>query len=354
MNENEQDISTQNSGIRTQDVRNQNSEISNQQVSNQEPEQPKQEHIAKFEPVNPIFTPKKILPVLAILFLAAAIYALIPTKELPVTGQNTQDQHIMPIVPKEDMPQKNIEVEEITTSEPQKTESEIEPQKTPPPTDYIMTTDIRPFTLVSSEVNTDTFNKYTTQRYTGRYKSDKMPADVHVFKFENQEQTNNAVDLEFYTAKELGASTQLGNNVIIFLSKEGHRIVTWPSNDTLVYIDTPIPQYAALEVVQAYLRKYPSSLQSNKCVDSDGANKYNIGTTSRVEITNVTNGTTIRWTDTCLKDYQPYKDGHYTPERKTNERDGILEGECQKDKTRSGYITPYICPRGCENGQCKS
>ncbi len=152
---------------------------------------------------------------------------------------------------------------------------------------------------------------------------------------------------EFYDVINRGASSHQGNNIALFLTQNDHRVAIWSSGNTLVYVDTSL-KFAAREVIEAYLEKYPSDLEITTCIDSDGDDHFKQGFTTRVSV----DSTIVEWTDVCLKDFAPYRNKQYVSQKGLAEKDGLLEGRCHQDTRRPGYIFEYPCPRGCVNGAC--
>jgi len=213
--------------------------------------------------------------------------------------------------------------------------------------DYVVNKAIPPFSLVSMDAIYDSFAIIPVERYDARYQSEQLTVLVHVFKFSTRQELDVVLNSEFYHIINRGASNHKGHNVALFLTQDDHRIVIWSSGTMLVYVET-FADYAEQEVVEAYLVKYASDLETAHCFDSDGSNHFSRGSTTRVRI----GSSIVEWTDTCLRDFALYKNGQYVSVKGITEKDGLLEGECEMDSRRPGLISEYPCPRGCIDGAC--
>lgn len=227
----------------------------------------------------------------------------------------------------------------------------IEKPIKPPLNDNIMKyviPQIKPYTLVSTDAIYDSFSIIPVERYDGLYQSD-ITVLVHIFKFSTREELQFIMNSEFYSVVNLGTTRHQGHTLALYLNQEDHRIATWTSGNNLIFIDTYIPDYVEREIIDAYLEKYPSDLETEKCIDSDGGDHLIQGTTTRVKV----DSTVIDWTDVCYRDFALYRNKQYASRKGLSEKDGLLEGRCENDLSKPGYIEEYACHRGCENGVCK-
>ncbi len=207
---------------------------------------------------------------------------------------------------------------------------------------------IPPYDLVSTDAIYDNFAIIPVERYDARYQSTDINVLVHIFKFSTREELDFVLNSAFYDIIDRGSQYHNGHAIATFLTLENERIAVWPSGNTLVYIITFIPDFAAREIVNSYLIKYPSDLQTKQCYDSDGNERFVKGNTNRVMI----GSTLMEWTDTCLRDFALYRNKQYASRKGLSEDDGLLEGACQMDNRQPGVIIEYACPRRCMNGAC--
>jgi hypothetical protein len=213
---------------------------------------------------------------------------------------------------------------------------------------HIIMEQIKPYTLVSTNAIYDSFSIIPAERYDALYQAD-ITALVHVFKFSTREELKFVMDSEFYSIINLGTTRHQGQTLAIYLSQENHRIAVWTSGNFLILIETYIPDYVERDLLNAYLYRYPSDLETEKCIDSDGPDHLIKGTTNRVKV----DGTTMEWTDVCYRDSPLYKNKQYISRKGLSQEDGLLEGRCEYDAYKPGYIEEYACHRGCEKGVCK-
>ncbi len=208
--------------------------------------------------------------------------------------------------------------------------------------------DVPPFTLASTDAIQDSFSIIPAERYDARYQAGSVTVLVHVFKFTTREQLDVVLNSEFFHIINNGATRHQGHIIALYLTQEDHRVVIWSSGNFLIYMETFLPEFAAREVFEAYLSRYPSDLETRKCLDTDGDNYFRQGKTTRVK----TDSTIMEWTDTCIRDFPMYKNQQYKTQKGITEEDGLLEGQCQHDQYLPGYINEHACPRGCQEGAC--
>lgn len=209
---------------------------------------------------------------------------------------------------------------------------------------YIINKPIETFIPVLTDAVWDKFGIITVERYDVRYQSTGTTVLVNVFKFSTRAELDAVLNSELYDIVNKGLTRYRGHLLGIYLTINDHRSALWSSGTTLVYIETFRPDFVEREIVEAYLVKYPSDLMPDRCLDSDGNDRYLKGTTTRVKI-----GTTVmQWTDICLKDVTlPYTARPGMPIENT-----LLEGVCDKDSYNAGYIFEYVCTKGCADGAC--
>jgi hypothetical protein len=210
--------------------------------------------------------------------------------------------------------------------------------------EHIINKPIETFSPILTDAVWDKFGIIPVKRYDARYQSDGTTVLAQVFKFSTRAELDAVLNTELYDIVNKGISRHQGNIIAIYLTVGDHRSALWSSGTTLVYIETFRPDFVEREIVEAYLVKYPSDLIPDRCLDSDGNDRYLKGTTTRVKI-----GTTVmQWTDICLKDYTL----PYTARPGIPKENGLLEGVCDKDSYKAGYIFEYVCTKGCVDGAC--
>jgi len=249
--------------------------------------------------------------------------------------------------------QENTETPNITTQTqiiPINETVSIEIPSKPPLNDNIykyIVRQINNFTLTKTDAEYDNFGIIQAERYDARYESD-ITVIVHVFKFTTKDEMNFVINTEFYDIINQGMTRRVKNTIATYLSEENHRIAVWTNNNTIIFIDTTIPDFVERQIVDAYLERYPSDLKNDQCIDTDRNDHLTKGTTTRVMI----DSEEMEWTDVCLRDFEQYKNKQYTP-KISQSQDTVLEGRCVNNLNHPGYIEEYVCPRGCEDGKCK-
>ncbi len=237
--------------------------------------------------------------------------------------------------------------------EPEIPEQEPEPVKPRPVVtgninDYIISKTIHPYSIVSTGADIDSFGIIPAERYDAMYLDGGINVLVHVFKFTTRQELDVILNSEFYQIIDEGTYYRRGETIALYLNQNNHRTAIWSSGTALIYIETYIPDFVEQEILDAYLYKYPSDMQTTQCLDNDGKDHYYKGSTNRIKL----GTTTIEWTDVCLKDFQPYKNKQYASSKGLSVEDGLLEGRCGPDRRMPGYIEEYACARSCENGTC--
>ncbi len=211
--------------------------------------------------------------------------------------------------------------------------------------EHIITKPIETFSLILTDAVWDKFGIIPVERYDARYQSGSTTVLAQVFKYSTRAELDVVLNSELYDIVNKGISRHQGQLIAIYLTVGDHRSALWSSGNTLVYIETFRADFVEREIVEAYLKKYPSDLVPDKCLDSDGNDRFLRGTTTRVKI----GATVIPWTDVCLKDYNL----PYTARPGIPKENGLLEGVCDTDSYKAGYIAEYVCTRGCVDGACR-
>ncbi len=246
-----------------------------------------------------------------------------------------------PIIPE---PEPVFEAPEI----PEPAPIEPEPSVQGNINDYIINEAIHPYSLMSKEAVNDNFAIIPVERYDARYHDGEITVLVHVFKFTTRTELEAVLNSEFYQIIDEGTYYRRGETIALYLNQDNHRTAIWSSGTELIYLETFIPDFVEQAILDAYLKKYPSDMETTQCFDNDGNDRLVKGNTNRVKI----GTTTMEWTDVCLKDFAPYKNKQYVSRKGISEEDGLLEGRCQPDRHRPGYIDEYACARTCVDGAC--
>jgi len=213
---------------------------------------------------------------------------------------------------------------------------------------YVINRAIGPYFQAGTGAIYDNFGIVPVERYDSRYQSKDITVLAQVFKFSTRQELDFVLDSELYQIVTRGATRYRGQTIALYLTVGDHRSAIWSSGNILVYIETFIPDFAERTIVDAYLDKYPSDLDSG-CFDSEGDERFLKGTTSKVKI----GKEVMPWTDVCLRDFVFYRNKQYIPNSAMNEEDGLLEGICSQNPGSPGFIKEYICSKGCIDGACK-
>jgi hypothetical protein len=250
--------------------------------------------------------------------------------------------------PQETLPTPEPVVEVVSTPVPSPAPIIIEELPVGNAVDFIINNAIPPFNLISTASARDNFAIIRVERFDAEYVYD-VNVLVHIFRFSSRQELDVVLNSELYDIIANGAIPHHGQSVAVYLNENNHRSALWPSGNFLIYVETFIPNFVAVEIVNAYLAKYPSDLKTSRCIDSDGGDQHFRGTTTRIQI----GSTFMEWTDVCLRDFAMYRNKQYKSKKGVSEPDGLLEGRCQHDPDLPGYIYEYACPRGCEDGRCR-
>lgn len=123
---------------------------------------------------------------------------------------------------------------------------------------------IIPFTTGTTLAEYDDFGEGQVEcvRYDAKYQitqGEGLTVLTHVFDFETREDVVFTINTFFGDIVKQGWKIHNGNNLALFLSEEGHRIAVWSSGKKIIYVQTYATD-ANKEVIDAYLKKYPSDL----------------------------------------------------------------------------------------------
>lgn len=203
--------------------------------------------------------------------------------------------------------------------------------------------DIRPYSLVSMSAGFDKIGIVPAERYDAKYTVSIVDVNATVLLFSTRHELDFVLDSAFDDVLRYGAQKYGENIIMMFLSDDDHRIAAWSHGDMLIIIDTSVADFAAREVVDAYINKYPSDLLPKSCIDTDGANRYEKGFTTQVLV----GGMTAQWTDVCYRDAVDYHS-----KKGLTQADGLLEGRCSTTDFGPGFVEEYACAKGCHDGKC--
>jgi predicted enzyme related to lactoylglutathione lyase len=128
----------------------------------------------------------------------------------------------------------------------------------------IVVSNIMPFKMSGTLAEYDEFGGHQVDciRYDAKYttsESGGLTVLVHVFDFENRDDVMFTAKTFFGDIIKEGWKFHSGNNLALFQSVEGHRIAVWTSGKKIIYVQT-YGNDANKEVIDAYLKKYPSDL----------------------------------------------------------------------------------------------
>ena len=136
---------------------------------------------------------------------------------------------------------------------------------------YVINEGLPPFAILGTTAEYDNFTEtgktdpvaYVV-RYDARYRESKgLTVLVHVFDFKNRQDLEKGLTL-FNPILINGWKVHNGNNVALFLDENDHRVAVWSSGKDIIYVETHDASSANKEVIDAYLRKYPSDLKRPK------------------------------------------------------------------------------------------
>lgn len=128
----------------------------------------------------------------------------------------------------------------------------------------IIVSKIEPFDTSGTLAEYDEFGGHQVDcvRYDAKYRTTMaggLTVLVHVFDFDSREDVMFTTKTFFPDIIREGWKIHQGSNVALFFSEENNRIAVWTSGKKLIYVQT-YGNDANKEVIDAYLKKYPSDL----------------------------------------------------------------------------------------------
>lgn len=127
---------------------------------------------------------------------------------------------------------------------------------------FVINKGIEPFAILKTNAEKDNFLDVNVIRYDAQYRAPTgLIVLAQVFDFNTRQELDQTLKSLFKDIVNNGWKVHAGNNVAVFLGDTDHRIATWSSGKQLVYIDTFQSASANKEIIDAYVRKYPSDLQ---------------------------------------------------------------------------------------------
>jgi hypothetical protein len=128
---------------------------------------------------------------------------------------------------------------------------------------HIIPADIESFEFQGMDGEPDNFESTIVTRYDARYRSsiDYTFALVHVFEFDTESELDNTINTLFRDIINYGGQTHNGHFLALFLDEYDNRVAVWTSGKNIIYVETHKADYAAKEIIDSYLLKYPSSLR---------------------------------------------------------------------------------------------
>ncbi|MEM3154305.1 MAG: hypothetical protein QW165_01925 [Candidatus Woesearchaeota archaeon] len=129
---------------------------------------------------------------------------------------------------------------------------------------FVINAPINPFTVMSTLAEKDNFGDVNVIRYDAKYRETAkrgLVVLVHVFDFNNRQDLDKSLQAFFKDIINNGWKQHAGHNLALFLSTDDHRIAVWSSGKVIVYVETFEAESANKEIIEAYLKKYPSDLK---------------------------------------------------------------------------------------------
>lgn len=127
---------------------------------------------------------------------------------------------------------------------------------------YVINEPIIPFSILGVTAEQDNFGDVNVIRYDARYREPKgLTVLAHVFDFSSRAELDKTLNVMFRPILVNGMKNHLGNNVALFLDENDNRVAVWSSGKEIVYVETHHAESANKEIIDAYLRKYPSDLE---------------------------------------------------------------------------------------------
>jgi len=127
---------------------------------------------------------------------------------------------------------------------------------------HIIPQNIQSFEFVSMDGEPDNFESTIVTRYDARYRGqiDYTFVLVHVFEFDTEAELDETIRMLFKDIIDYGGKTYNTQFVALFLDEYDHRVAVWTHKNNILYVETHKPDYAAKEIIDAYLRMYPSDM----------------------------------------------------------------------------------------------
>lgn len=127
---------------------------------------------------------------------------------------------------------------------------------------YVINAPVNPFAIMGVTAEQDNFGATNVIRYDARYREPKgLTVLVHVFDFNNRAELEETLKTMFRPILMNGMREHMGNNVALFLDENDNRVAIWSSGKEIIYIETHQAESANKEIIDAYLKKYPSDLK---------------------------------------------------------------------------------------------
>lgn len=127
--------------------------------------------------------------------------------------------------------------------------------------EFIVSKLIPPFELLSTGAEVDNFGEINVIRYDARYREQQgLVVLVHVFDFNARSELDETLRTFFTDIVNKGWKEHKGHNVALYLGQNDHYITVWSSGKQLVWVETFSSESANKEIIEGYLRKYPSDL----------------------------------------------------------------------------------------------
>ena len=130
-------------------------------------------------------------------------------------------------------------------------------------TKYIITAPVAPFTFQTGISEEDNFEEIMVMRYDGEYyePQTKLKVIVRVFEFNNMNDLTNVMKRFFKDIVNQGWKKHGTQNVALYLDVNDVRNAIWTSGNKLLFIETHNPEFASAEIINAYIKKFPSDLK---------------------------------------------------------------------------------------------
>lgn len=127
--------------------------------------------------------------------------------------------------------------------------------------EFVLDEIVPPFIVSGTTAEQDNFGDVNVIRYDAKYQAPQgLTVLAHVFDFNNRGELDTTLRTYFANIINKGWTQHNGQNLGLFLAENDHRIAVWSSGKALVYIETFDAEAANKEIIDAYLRKYPSDL----------------------------------------------------------------------------------------------